>query len=135
MQAGAACAVCAITQEIPLPVAGTVPVPLAAAKHSLDANYPVALCDLLQTISHLFHRWLLSISEKDAEMATHPPSTSMVTLGTTVTVSLGSGGLRTPKPSPGSVAHRVLPHGPSQTLRGYLTDLTSFCFTQSRKYI
>lgn len=117
MQAGTACAVCVTTQEPSLPMAGTVPVLLAAAKGSLDANYPVVLCGLLQASSHLFQLWLLSVSKKDAEMGIHPPSTSMVTSGTTVTVSPGSGGLRTPKPSPGSVAHRALPHGPSQTLR------------------
>lgn len=54
-------------------------------------------CDLLQIMSHLLNLWLLSISKKDTEMATHPPSTSVVTLGTTVIVSPGSGGLRTPQ--------------------------------------
>lgn len=120
-------------QELSFPTPGTIPDPLTVANGSLDANYPVVLSSVLQNISHLLHLWLLSTSEKDTLMATHIPSTSMVTFNTTVIVLPGSGGLRAPKPFPGSVAHRVLCHGPSQTLRWYFTDLISFCFTQSRK--
>lgn len=109
MQAGTACAVCVATQQLSLLMSGTDPVPLA--KGSLDAATQLFFHGLLQTTSHLLVLQLLSISEKDTEVAAHPCLTSMVTLGTTVNVSPGSGGLRTPKPCPGSVAHRALPHG------------------------
>lgn len=121
MKAGAACAVCATTQELSFPTAGTIPVPLAATKDSLVQAIQL-LSGLLQTSSHLFHLWVLSISEKDAEVAAHTRLTSIVTLSTNVTVSPGSEVLRTLKS-----------HGHSQTLRRYLTYL--ICFTQSRKQI
>lgn len=109
--------------------------PCSTGKGLLGCSYSVVLPGLLQTTSHLLLLQRLSISEKDTDVAAHPCLTSMVTLGTTVNVSPGSGGLRTSKPCPGSVAHRALPHGSCWALKWCLTDMMSFSFTQSRKYI
>lgn len=92
-------------------------------------EYSVAFCNHLPFASSV----ALRISGKDAEVVAHPPSTSMVPLGTLVTTPVESGGLRTPKPSPGPVVHRVLPRCSFQTLRWCLTDPMSFYFTQFRR--
>lgn len=92
-------------------------------------EYSVAFCNHLPFASSV----ALRISGKDAEVVAHPPSTSMVPLGTLVTAPLESGGLRTPKPSPGPVVHRVLPHCFSRLWDGALQTRWAFISLNSEE--